>query len=195
MSVPACCGGPPHALLMVLPVRLETLRAFAAKEAVPEMTVAVRDIVTTARIMPVGENVLSATHKEQLVDCPGGEMLVMAALPSGTVDGKCSKTWCAVVALADKDGRVIVRGFKGSALTVLLTASSIDMSVEAGYPDCSGLLDPALLARARQRAIDALPSQDVDQAPPPRPLAGEVRVLLEWPRTMCAALASSGSLR
>ena len=90
---------------MVLPVRLETLRAFAAKEAVPEITVAVRDIVTTARIMPIGENVLNATHKELVVDCPGGEMLVMAALPSGTTDGKCAKTWCALVAIADKDGR------------------------------------------------------------------------------------------
>ena len=165
---------------MVLPERLGALRGFAGKDSVPEMNEQVRDVATAARVMPIGVNVMTANCKEILADCPGGEFMILAALPAGLENGKCTKTWCALLAVADKDGRVIVRGVKGAPLTTLIKSAEIDMSVEAGLPENALLQEAQLRALARQRAVDTLPSSDVDQAPPSRQLAGEARVLLEW---------------
>ena len=158
---------------MVLPTRLEALLRAPTRTVLPEMESAVRDVIAGGRIMPIGRTVmLMAKHSEVVVDCPAGEFLVLDVVPR---DDKCSKTWAALVALADKDGRVTVRGMKGPAVTAMIKASAVDCAGAAGqFGDAAGT---NVVMEAREYAVTQLSSLDVDQAPPVKQLVGEARVL------------------
>ena len=134
-------------------------------------------------MVPIGLTVTSKKIKS-LVDMPGGELLVLEWLPAGE---KCAKTWSFLCAVADKDGRVTVRGILGSQLAVACKAAKVDLTVAAGDRPVGATVNLVQVARD---AAAAQITETVDQAPPARALAGEAALLHAWAKDYLRAHAT-----
>ena len=82
------------------------------------------------RVIPVTVGVLQATAKTgELVDCVGGEMLLVGFQPQGA-DGLLGSTWAGLCVVANAEGSAITyRAFRGSMLDKIAKSARTDIHV------------------------------------------------------------------
>ena len=121
----------------------------------PPGTYTTKGYYSAKTVLPIGMTVAADKSIAKLVaDCVGGELLMLQWLPRRDSSAPekphlLSKTWACICVLADRNGRLVYRGFKGSDLDKITAAAGIDM----GGPEAQASGNPAVHARMRAMHI------------------------------------------